>query len=64
MLNHIPIKQVWVEDIIILIKNVQKCAWKITKEPNEKKTLVLYNISKDRNSKLGSLKNKRATKPN
>jgi hypothetical protein len=23
-------------------------AWKITKEPNEKKTLDLYNISKDR----------------
>ncbi len=38
-------------------------AWKITKEPNEKKTLDLYNISKDRNSKLGSPKNKRATKP-
>jgi hypothetical protein len=35
-------------------------AWKITKEPNKKNTLVLYNISKDRNSKLGSLKNKRA----
>jgi hypothetical protein len=39
-------------------------AWKIIKEPNEKKTLVLYNISKDRNSKLSSLKNKKATKPN
>jgi hypothetical protein len=39
-------------------------AWKITKEPNEKKTLVLYNISKDRNSKLGSLKNEKVTKPN
>jgi hypothetical protein len=37
-------------------------AWKIIKEPNEKKTLVLYNISKDRN--LGSLKNKRAINPN
>jgi hypothetical protein len=39
-------------------------AWKIIKEPNEKKTLVFYNISKDRNSKLGNPKNKRATKPN
>jgi hypothetical protein len=39
-------------------------AWKITKEPNEKKMLVLYNISKDQNSNLGSPKNKRATKPN
>ncbi len=38
-------------------------AQKITKEPNEKKTLVFYNISKDRSSKLGSPKNKKATKP-
>jgi hypothetical protein len=38
-------------------------AWKITKEPNKKKTLDLYNISKDRSSKLGSLKNKKVTKP-
>jgi hypothetical protein len=38
-------------------------AWKITKKPNEKKTLDLYNILKDRSSKLGSPKNKRATKP-
>ncbi len=37
--------------------------WKITREPNEKKTLDLYNILKDRSSKLGSPKNKRATKP-
>jgi hypothetical protein len=65
MLNHIPIKQVWVEDTIILIKDVQK--WmheKLLKNPMKKKTLVLYNISKDWNSKLGSPKNKRATKPN
>jgi hypothetical protein len=45
----------------------KKCAkmgaWKITRKPNEKKTLDLYNISKDRISKLGSPKNKRATKP-
>ncbi len=39
-------------------------AWKITKELNEKKNVGFYNISKDRNSKLGSLKNKMATKPN
>ncbi len=38
-------------------------AWKITREPNEKKPLDLYNISKDQSSKLGSLKNKRARKP-
>ncbi len=39
-------------------------ACKIIKEPNEKKTLVLYNISKDQSSKLDSPKNKKATKPN
>jgi hypothetical protein len=39
-------------------------AWKITKEPNEKKMLVLYNISKDRSSKLSSQKNETVTKPN
>jgi hypothetical protein len=39
-------------------------AWKITKKPNEKKTLVFYNILKDQSSKLDSPKNKRATKPN
>jgi hypothetical protein len=38
-------------------------AWKINKEPNEKKTLDLYNILKDQSSKLGSPKNKRARKP-
>jgi len=38
-------------------------AWKITREPNGKKTLDLYNISKDQSSKLGSPKNKRARKP-
>jgi hypothetical protein len=38
-------------------------AWKIIREPNEKKTLNLYNISKDQSSKLGSPKNKRARNP-
>ncbi len=38
-------------------------ARKITRDPNEKKTLNLYNISKDQSSKLGSPKNKRAAKP-
>jgi hypothetical protein len=36
---------------------------KIIRKPNEKKTLDLYNISKDQSSKLGSPKNKRARKP-
>jgi hypothetical protein len=38
-------------------------AWKITREPNEKKTLDLCKISKDRSSKLGRPKNKKVTKP-
>ncbi len=55
----------WVEDTITLIKDVQKWVHeKLLINPMKKKTLVLYNISKDRNSKLGSPKNKRATKPN
>jgi hypothetical protein len=37
---------------------------KLLNNPMKKKTLVLYNISKDQNSKLGSPKNKRAIKPN
>ncbi len=52
MINHIPIKQMWLEENIILIKDVQK--WvdqKITKKPNEKK--IVYNISKDQSSKIG-----------
>ncbi len=45
MVNCIPIKQVWLEENIILIKDVKN--WvdeKIAKEPNEKKK-VFYNIS-------------------
>ncbi len=37
MINHIPIKQMWVEDTIILIKDVQK--WmheKLLKNPMKK----------------------------
>ncbi len=36
-------------------------AWKITKKPIEKKVLVLYNISKDWSSKLGSPKSETLT---
>jgi hypothetical protein len=52
MINHIPIKQLWLEENIILIKNVQK--WvdqKMVK--NLMKKIVLYNISKDQSSKNG-----------
>jgi hypothetical protein len=38
MINHIPMKQMWVEDIIILIKNVQKWVHeKLLKNPMKKK---------------------------
>jgi len=52
MIIHIPIEQVWLEENIILIKDVQK--WvdqKNLKNPNEKKNL--YNKAKDQNSKSG-----------
>jgi hypothetical protein len=63
MINQIHIKQVWVEDTIILIKDVQKWVHgKLLKNPMKKK-LDLYNISKDQSLKLGSPKTKRATKP-
>jgi len=50
MINHIPIKQMWLEENIILIKYVQK--WvnqKMLNNPMGKKNL--YNISKDQSSK-------------
>jgi len=52
MINHIHIKQMWLEENIILIKDVQK--WmdkKLLKNPMKKK--VLYVISKDQSSKIG-----------
>jgi len=50
MINHILVKEVWLEENIILIKYVRK--WvdkKILKNPMKKK--VQYNILKDQNSK-------------
>jgi hypothetical protein len=52
IINYIPIKQVWLEKNITLIKDVQ--IWvdqKNVKEQNEKN--VFYSISKDQNSKIG-----------
>jgi hypothetical protein len=52
MINHIPIKQVQLEENITLIKYVQK--WvdqKLLKNLMKKK--VFYNISKDQSSKIG-----------
>jgi hypothetical protein len=52
MINHILIKQMWLEENIILIKDVQK--WvdeKLLKNPMKKK--VLQNISEDYSSKIG-----------
>jgi hypothetical protein len=53
MVNHIPIKQVWLKENIILIKDVQK--WvdeKLLKNPIEKKK-IFYNISHDQSFKIG-----------
>jgi len=52
MINHIPIKQMWLKENIILIKDVQK--WvnqKLLKNPM--KNQILYNMSKDTSSKIG-----------
>jgi len=52
MINHIPIKQMCLEENIILIKDVQK--WvdkKLLKNPMKKK--VFHNISEDQSSKIG-----------
>jgi hypothetical protein len=52
IINHILIKQVWLKENIILVKDVQ--IWvdkKMLKIIMKKK--VLYNISKDQNSKIG-----------
>jgi len=56
MINHIPIKQMWLEENIILIKDVQK--WvdeELLKNPMKKKR---FSISYQRTKvqKLGSLK--------
>jgi len=51
MIKHIPSKQMWLEENIILIKDVQK--WvdqKLLKTQWKKK--VGYNISKDQSSKI------------
>jgi len=58
MINHILIKQMWLEKNIILIKYVQK--WvdqKLLKNPMKKK--VLYNILKDESSKIRQSKKKK-----
>jgi len=52
MINHILVKQMWLEKKIVLIKDVQK--WmdqKMLKNLMKKKKI--YNISKDQSSKSG-----------
>jgi hypothetical protein len=58
MINHIPIKQVWIKENIILIKNVQ--IWVDQKMLNNllKKGYLL----RTKVQKLGSPKNKRIQK--
>jgi hypothetical protein len=52
IINHIPIKQVWIKENIILIKDVQ--IWVDQKMlKNAMKNKVIYNISKDQSSKIG-----------
>jgi hypothetical protein len=52
IINHIPIKQVWLQENIILINNVQ--IWVDQKMLNNTmKKKVLYNISKDQSLKIG-----------
>jgi len=52
MINHIPIKQVWLKEYIILIKDVQKRVdEKLLKTQWKKK--VFHNISHDQSSKIG-----------
>ncbi len=62
MINHIPIKQMWLEENIILIKDVQK--WvddKLLKNPMKKKRFFIT-YQRTKVQKLGSPKNKRARK--
>ncbi len=62
MINHIPIKQMWPEENIILIKDVKK--WvdqKLQKNPMKKKGFsMIYQRTKVQ--KLGIPKNKRVKK--
>ncbi len=62
IINHILIKQVWLEENIILIKDVQ--IWvdkKNAKKHNEEKRFsIIYQRTKVQ--KLGSLKNEKAEK--
>jgi hypothetical protein len=46
LINHIPIKQIWLEEKYILIKDAQ--IW-----VDQKMLKVFYNISKDQSSKIG-----------
>jgi hypothetical protein len=59
MINHIPIKQVWLEENIILIKDVQKWVDQKLLKNSMKKKKVFYNISKTKIQKLGSPKIKK-----
>ncbi len=61
IINHIPIKQVWLKENIILIKDVQ--IWvdqKMLKITMKKKFFIIY--QRTRIQKLGSPKNERAKK--
>jgi hypothetical protein len=60
MINHIPIKQVWLEENIILLKDVQKWVDKNLKNPMKTRVFIIYQRTKVQ--KLGSLKNESGLK--
>ncbi len=61
IINHVPIKQVWLEENIILIKHVQ--IWvdqKMLKNTMKKRFFIVYQRTKIQ--KMGNPKNERAEK--
>ncbi len=61
IINHIPIKQVWLEENIILTKDVQ--IWVDQKMPkNAIKKVFFIVYQKTKIQKLGNSKNERAEK--
>ncbi len=61
IINHVPIKQMWTEENIILIKDVQ--IWVDKKMlKNTMKKQILYSISKDQFKNWVVQKNEKAEK--
>ncbi len=60
MINHLSIKQMWLEENIILIKDVQKRVDKKMLKKTNKKLFIIY--QKTKVQKVGSPKNERVEK--